>query len=531
MQVKKIAIHPGMCLYYRYQVIRVLGQGSFGVTFEIDDRGENAVLKVLTTSYPKAVSLFKREAEVLQCLHHQGVPRVKPDGYFTWPLDCPNPFHCLVMEKIDGQNLEDWLQNNRHIHPETAITWLQQLAEILEQLHQNLYFHRDIKPANIIIRPEGQLALIDFGAVREVTATYLDKVSGGYETTKIGTRGYVSPEQSDGEAVPQSDFFALGRTLVHLLTGKHPCDLEKDPQTGRLIWREHTADIPPGLAALIDDLMAPFPWGRPKDAREVIQRLIHIQANFQIDQCSKISKISTEVHQSPIQKSEECRQNRRQEFFDWLKLKLMPLHLSSLLLLGLMGLRLVWPKLCVQFNDWGVELHLANHLALAKFAYQCCLIINPNYKKVHYNLGSLYEKQGNRDRARDRYKVALAGGVAAAYNNLARLHIMSKEYGAAINLLLTGLQLVPRDRVQVRYAFLKNIGWALLKQQRYSEAEANLRAAIDLIPDKAAAYGLLAHLLQETGDRTKAQSVWESFIKYAPNDHSPEIEAWSMIAP
>jgi serine/threonine protein kinase len=527
MQVKEIAIYPGVCLYDRYQVIRVLGQGSFGVTFEIDDRGESAVLKVLTTSYPKAVSLFKREAEVLQCLHHQGVPRVKPDGYFTWPLDCPNSLHCLVMEKIDGQNLEDWLQNNKQLHPETAITWLQQLAEILEQLHQNLYFHRDIKPANIIIRPEGQLALIDFGAVREVTATYLDKVSGGYETTKIGTRGYVAPEQSDGEAVPQSDFFALGRTFVHLLTGKHPYDLYKEPHTGRLMWHEHTSNMPSELATLIDDLMAPFPWGRPKDAREIIQRLTRIQ----VDRCSETPKVLTEVTQSQINKSEEQKSNQLQKLFGWLKLKLMPLKMSLLLLLGLMGLRLLWPKLCVQFNDWGVELHLANHLTLAKFAYQCCLIINPNYKKVHYNLGSLYEKQGNRDRARDRYKVALAGGVAAAYNNLARLHIMSKEYGVAINLLLTGLQLVPHDRVQVRYAFLKNIGWALLKQQRYSEAEANLRAAIDLIPDKAAAYGLLAHLLQETGDRTSAQSVWESFIKYAPNDHSPEIEAWSMIAP
>ena len=202
----------------RYRVLSVLGQGGFGKTFEVRDRdGTRKVLKVLTYIEPKGVELFQKEANVLQRLKHRGLPKVEPDGYFTFkPNDTTNSLHCLVMEKIEGQDLLKWLeiQNYQPITSEQAIDWLTQLTEILNLVHNQNYFHRDIKPQNIMCRSNGKLVLIDFGAVREFTET-VQRTSG--EVTRISSAGYTPAEQKNGKAEPRSDFFALGRTFVYLL--------------------------------------------------------------------------------------------------------------------------------------------------------------------------------------------------------------------------------------------------------------------------------------------------------------------------
>ncbi len=282
-----------LLLQDRYQVIRPLGNGGFGQTFEVDDQGTLKVLKVLnpaTFSDPrskqKAVELFQQEATLLNQLHHSGIPKVEPNGYFLFsPLNCREPLHCLIMEKIEGLNLQEWQKNqsNRPITIEQAIDWLKQLTKILQQIHQSNYFHRDIKPSNIMLRPNGQLALIDFGAVKEFTQTYFlqENVTG----TRIGSPGYAPLEQVHGRAVPQSDFFALGRTFAHLLTGKHPLDLHEDPQTGILSWQNfvpHSSNLRnnfidqlqrQSLLDFINELMQPLWQKRPKNTRIILNRL------------------------------------------------------------------------------------------------------------------------------------------------------------------------------------------------------------------------------------------------------------------
>jgi len=274
-----------LLLQGRYQVICPLAQGGFGQTFEVVDvrdptvskEGTPKILKVLVSDHQKAIALFQREARVLSQLRHPGIPRVEADGYFKfWHQESPEPLHGLVMEKIEGINLKDWLSDrqNQPITSEKAIAWITQLTEILQQVHQRQYFHRDIKPSNIMKRPNGQLVLIDFGAVREVTETYLRQESGG---TVLISPGYTPPEQANGRAVEKSDFFALGRTFVHLLTGIHPLDLPENPETGQLDWRSHAPQVSPKLADLIDRLMAKYPENRPKDTQEIWQLLPEIQ--------------------------------------------------------------------------------------------------------------------------------------------------------------------------------------------------------------------------------------------------------------
>ncbi len=269
-----------LLLQGRYRVMRLLSDKSgFGKIYEAYEGTTPKILKVLKENFNsdvKAVELFEQEAAVLSQLEHPGIPKV--DGYFPYQIRTGLTLHCLVMEKIDGPNLEQWLeqQQNRPISQAQAIAWLKQLAVILQLVHDKHYLHRDIKPSNIMLRSDGQLVLIDFGTAREVTRTYLAKLGAGYGITAIVSSGYTAPEQMRGEAVAQSDFFALGRTFVFLLTGRHP-DTMYDAQRDALDWRRHTSGIEPSLLNLIDDLMARNRIDRPATAQEILQRLEDIE--------------------------------------------------------------------------------------------------------------------------------------------------------------------------------------------------------------------------------------------------------------
>ena len=130
-----------------------------------------------------------------------------------------------------------------------------------------------------MLRPNGQLVLIDFGAVRQVTTTIL----AGNSHTRIISQGYSPPEQQNGYSVQQSDFFALGRTFIFLLTGKEPQDKEiYDPLTNELHWRKSALNLSPLLADLIDHLIAPTANHRPQNTQVILQKLNDIEKALQM---------------------------------------------------------------------------------------------------------------------------------------------------------------------------------------------------------------------------------------------------------
>ncbi|MFG6107657.1 serine/threonine-protein kinase [Leptothoe sp. EHU-05/26/07-4] len=270
-----------LLLQGRYRVMRLLSsQTGFGMVYEAYERDLPKILKILRLEHnqtSKIVSMFQQEAATLIQLKHPGVPFMTEDGYFTLtPTTMTEPLHCIVMEKIDGINLTQWMiqQGNHPIREQQALQWLTQLVEILEQIHQKNYFHRDIKPDNVMIRTSGQLALVDFGAAREMTQTYLNQVSKGGLVTAISSAGYTPPEQEQGQAVPQSDFYALGRTLIYLLTAKVPTDSALyDPLHNRFEWRSYASQISAGLADLLDSMIAPRVVDRPTTAQDILRRL------------------------------------------------------------------------------------------------------------------------------------------------------------------------------------------------------------------------------------------------------------------
>ncbi|NEP38546.1 MAG: ABC transporter substrate-binding protein [Okeania sp. SIO2G4] len=372
-------INPGQILQQHYRAIQLIGDCGFGQTWEVDDRGTIKIMKILQVpreiedeEIEQVISLFEQEAKVLTYLHEPGLPKVEPEGYFIWSEAGDEPLHCLVMEKIEGINLSDWLQQIHHNQPieeEQAIAWLTQLVEIIGKLHQNHCIHRDLKPTNIMLRsspaqnsnhngakqpsgsyenlpkqeasqqtdgkasrannlssislteenvaqlgndPEqtretldhkqeveneknhtdhqqdsqkqkwGQLALIDFGATRQVTETYLRQFE-GKDVTGMISQGYTSPEQYEGKITRQSDVFAIARTIVYLVTAQDPTNLPTDPQSGRLMWRHHATQISKTLADLIDEMMANLPQCRPQTTEDILERLANYNQQVQAE--------------------------------------------------------------------------------------------------------------------------------------------------------------------------------------------------------------------------------------------------------
>ncbi|MCT7979532.1 serine/threonine protein kinase [Laspinema olomoucense] len=236
--------------------------------YEVQDWGEQEwgtakVMKVLKfTTQPDFVRLFKQEARVLIWLRHPGIPQVEPGGYFILTLGDRKSLQGFVMEKKAGKTLEETIENQGPISETVAGKWLAQLMEIVSTIHHEGLVHRDIKPSNLILTPDGQVQLIDFGSVA-------DRHS---RSTRVGTSGYAPPEQLLGDTQPQSDFFAIARTFLYALTGLTPLDFPETPQ-GQLIWRSRLPDLSPEFAQLLDDLMAPDWHSRPQTAQAILTRL------------------------------------------------------------------------------------------------------------------------------------------------------------------------------------------------------------------------------------------------------------------
>ena len=256
----------------RYIPLKRLGLGGFAAIYSVWDLRDctEKVLKVLLDTSGKLLELFEQEAEVLVRLHHPGIPRVEKGSYFSVNLanSQGRSLPCLVMEKINGQTLEEILNQYPQGCPEDLVRdWLYQAADILGELHDFGIIHRDIKPSNLMLRQEtGQLVIIDFGGVKQMGGTSQNN------STRLFSPGYSPPEQIAGKIVkPTADFYALGRTMIQLLTGRDLIELH-DTVTGEFRWRNFVS-VSPALADLLDDTIRFNPQQRPATAAEIQQRL------------------------------------------------------------------------------------------------------------------------------------------------------------------------------------------------------------------------------------------------------------------
>ena len=165
----------------------------------------------------QTIDAFEREARVLAALDHPAIPRFV--GAFREGTGIHLRLY-LAQELVDGEPLSERVRRGP-MPLEDVKALARQALNVLAWLHDRRVLHRDVKPANLIVRPDGALALVDFGVAREL----LREVTHG--GTLVGTFGYMPIEQMGGTVDARSDLYALGATLLHCATGTQPGDLLK----------------------------------------------------------------------------------------------------------------------------------------------------------------------------------------------------------------------------------------------------------------------------------------------------------------
>jgi serine/threonine protein kinase len=241
----------------RYQLQQQLGNNAGRQTWLATDTGTSpaslVILKLLAFSPEmqwEEFKLFEREANILKQLSDPSIPRYRDYFSLDKQVGAGLCWFGLVQDYIAGSSLQQLLDEGRHFTEREVRSIAKQVLEIIRYLHglNPPVIHRDIKPSNLIIAENEQVYLVDFGAVQDTAA------AAGATFTVVGTTGYAPLEQFWGKAVPASDLYALGATLIHLLTGTPPADL---PQRDLRIEFQGQVSINANFVSWIEALTEP----------------------------------------------------------------------------------------------------------------------------------------------------------------------------------------------------------------------------------------------------------------------------------
>jgi serine/threonine protein kinase, bacterial len=262
-----------------YPIIRQLNNGALGKTFlatnTLMPSHPYCVIKQLIPASSDLDSLllvqerFKKEGLILENLGKQSngmIPRLYAyfveDGEFYF-----------VHEYINGETLLNHVKN-RGVFTELQVRQLlQDILPTLNYVHHQNVVHRDLQPKNIILRAEtNRPVLTDFGAVKEVMGT-TRSLSGNTARSIVGNPGFVPAEQMSGRPMFVSDIYALGLTIIYLLTGKMPDEMESDPATGKVEWKIHAPNVSPQLTQVLNTATHPIASNRYGSAKDILTAL------------------------------------------------------------------------------------------------------------------------------------------------------------------------------------------------------------------------------------------------------------------
>lgn len=208
----------------KYKVLSKIGQGGMSVVYlALNERANKTwAIKEIRKDGVQDFTTVKQgliaETNILKSLNHKYLPSIVD------VIDDDETF-LIVMDYIQGKSLnvilrESMEQEGYPISVEDTLSWAKQLCDVLYYLHTRPQpiIYRDMKPANVMLKPDGEISLIDFGTAR------VFKTGNSEDTTCLGTPGYAAPEQygGNGQTRPQTDIYCLGATLHHLITGRNP---------------------------------------------------------------------------------------------------------------------------------------------------------------------------------------------------------------------------------------------------------------------------------------------------------------------
>ncbi|HHV94577.1 MAG TPA: Stk1 family PASTA domain-containing Ser/Thr kinase [Firmicutes bacterium] len=258
----------------RYEIRERIGEGGMAVVYKAKDKllHRCVAVKVLREQYASDedfVERFRREAQAAASLSHPNVVNIYDVGEI-------GNTHYIVMEYVPGINLKELIRREGKLSPERSVSIAIQVAAALGHAHRKHLVHRDIKPHNILITPEGNVKVTDFGIARAMSTATLTQTG-----QVIGSVHYFSPEQARGGVTSeQSDIYSLGIVLYEMLTGKVPFTGEtpiavalqqlQDPVPSP---REIDPTIPKSLDSVILKALAKDPKNRFRSAEEFIRAL------------------------------------------------------------------------------------------------------------------------------------------------------------------------------------------------------------------------------------------------------------------
>lgn len=265
-----MAIQIGSVIDGRYEILKQVGKGGMSIVYLAGDTRLNknwAVKEIRKKGSDKngelMINSLITEANLLKNLDHPSLPKIVDI------MDGGGDTLYVVMDYIEGESLDKVLKEHGTIPQDMVINWAKQICDVLNYLHSQKppIIYRDMKPSNIMLKPEGNLKLIDFGIAREYKEKNLA------DTKLLGTPGFASPEQYNKkyQADARSDIYSLGMTLHNLLTGIDP--REKDYQY--IPIRQWNPELSEGLERIIDKCTALEPESRYQNCNELLYALEH----------------------------------------------------------------------------------------------------------------------------------------------------------------------------------------------------------------------------------------------------------------
>ena len=258
-------------LHNRYKLTKSLGRNAGRQTWLAEDleiAGRLAVVKLLAFGGDiqwDDLKLFEREANILKQLNHSQIPKY----YDYFSVDDRFLWFGLVQEYIPGSSLKQLLSESTRLLETKVQKITKEILEILIYLHglNPILLHRDIKPSNLILGENNQIYLVDFGAVQDKAVTE------GTTFTVVGTYGYAPMEQYGGRAIPASDLYALGATIIHLLGGIAPGDLPQKELHLQFRDRLSQQNVSDNFINWLEKATQPAPERRFQSATQALQAL------------------------------------------------------------------------------------------------------------------------------------------------------------------------------------------------------------------------------------------------------------------
>lgn len=264
----------GTVIEGKYEILREIGKGGMSVVYLAMDTHLNkqwAVKEIRKKGDSKndeiVINSLLAEANLMKRLDHSALPRIVDI------IDDKSTIF-VVMDYIEGKSLDKILDDSGPQPEELVVGWAKQLCDVLSYLHtqQPPIIYRDMKPANIMLKPEGNVKLIDLGIAGEENGqiidlgiTKVDKKQKLLNQKGLGTKGYAPQEQSKGQTDARSDIFALGMTMHHLLTGIDPRKGEKYVPV-----RMWNPELSRSIELIIHKCVEPDPENRYQNCKELI---------------------------------------------------------------------------------------------------------------------------------------------------------------------------------------------------------------------------------------------------------------------